>query len=130
MSKHKTNIQFINADEAIKTRLLNEWGEHAALHMHIIDGFSIVAFHGEMLVGLISAYWWELLAPLNGEFDAYIDILEVHQDFRRQGIATRLIEMSMERAKQKGMYQIRAWSSGDKIEAMQLWRALRFGLCP
>ena len=130
MSKHETNIQFVDASEAIKARVLNEWGEKTARHMHIADGFSIVALHGEMLVGLISIYWRELPAPLHGEFDAYIDVLEVHRDFRRQGIAKRLIEMSMERAMQKGMRQIRSWSSEDKMEAIHLWKALGFGVCP
>lgn len=120
----------MNADEAIKTRVLNEWGEKAARHMHISDGFSIIAIEGEMLVGLISTYWKKLPRPLDDDFDAYIDILEVHKDFRRQGIATRLIEISMQRARQKGMRQIRSWSSEDKIEAIQMWKALGFGLCP
>lgn len=126
----ENNIHFMEADEAIKTRVLNEWGEKAARHMHITDGFSIIALHGEMLVGLISTYWRELPAPLNGEFDAYIDILEVQRGFRRKGIATLLIEMSVERAKQKGMRQIRSWSPEDKMEATHMWKALGFGLCP
>lgn len=127
---NENGIHFMYADEAIKTRVLKEWGEKAARYMHISEGFSIIAMEGEMLVGLISTYWKKLPAPLEDDFDAYIDILEVHQDFRRRGIATRLIEMSMQKAKQKGMRQIRSWSSEDKIEAIQMWRALGFGLCP
>jgi ribosomal protein S18 acetylase RimI-like enzyme len=122
-------IQYIDADEAMKLSIENEWGEKPARHMHLTDGFSIVALDGENLVGLISTYWKKLPAPLN-ECDAYIDILEVHKDFRRQGIARRLIEMSMERARQKGMFQIRSWSSEDKLEAIPMWKALGFGLCP
>jgi ribosomal protein S18 acetylase RimI-like enzyme len=120
----------MEADQAIKARVLNEWGEKAARHMHLTNGFSIAALHGEMLAGLISTYWREFPTPLNGDFDAYIDILEVNRDFRRNGIATQLIEISMRRAKQMGMRQIRAWSSEDKIEAIHLWKALGFGLCP
>jgi GNAT superfamily N-acetyltransferase len=122
-------IQYIDADETLKLRIAKEWGEKAARHMHLTDGFSIVALNGETLVGLISTYWKKLPAPLD-EFDAYIDILEVHKDFRRQGIARQLIEMSMERAKGKGMHQIRSWSSEDKVEAIPMWKALGFGLCP
>ena len=120
----------MEADEAIRARVLNEWGEKAARHMHLTHGFSIIALYGETPVGLISTYWRELPTPLNEDFDAYIDILEVHRDFRRKGIATQLIEISMGRAKQKGMSQIRAWSSEDKIEAIHLWKVLGFGLCP
>jgi ribosomal protein S18 acetylase RimI-like enzyme len=85
-------------------RVESEWGEKAARHMHLTDGFSIVALQGETLAGLISTYWKNLPAPLDQEFDAYIDILEVHRDFRRQGIARRLIELAIEKARQKGVF--------------------------
>jgi GNAT superfamily N-acetyltransferase len=126
----ENNLFFMEADEAIKTRVLKEWGEKTAHRIHLIEGFSIVALQEEILAGLISTYWRELPAPLNSEFDAYIDILEVLRDFRRKGIATQLIEISMKRAKEKGMRQIRAWSSEDKIEVIHLWKKLGFGLCP
>jgi hypothetical protein len=35
-----------------------------------------------------------------------------------------------ERAKEERIYQIRSWSSEDKIEAIPMWQALGFGLCP
>ena len=41
----ENDIRFVEADEAIKTRILREWGEKAARHMHLADGFSIVDFH-------------------------------------------------------------------------------------
>lgn len=122
-------IQYVDADETIKLQVTKEWGEKAAHHTHLVEGFSIVALDEQNLVGLISIYWKKLPAPFD-ECDAYIDILEVHRDFRRQGIARRLIEISMERAKQKGRWQIRAWSSEDKLEAISMWKALGFGLCP
>ena len=128
--QHKASLQFLDADELVKMRVESEWGEKVARHMHLTDGFSIVALQGETLAGLISTYWKNLPAPLDQEFDAYIDILEVHRDFRRQGIARRLIELAIEKARQKGMRQIRAWSSEEKTEAIRMWKALDFGLCP
>jgi GNAT superfamily N-acetyltransferase len=56
--------------------------------------------------------------------------LEVHKDFRRRGIAKQLIAIAMERAKEKGAYQMRSWSSLDKTEAIPMWKAIGFGLCP
>ena len=123
-------VRFIDADEALKDRVVKEWGEKTARHMHLEDGFSILAMLGSSLVGLISVYWKSLLPPLSETREGYIDILEVHKDFRRQGIATRLIDLSLARANEKGAYQMRAWSSLDKLEAMWLWKALGFGLCP
>ena len=38
--------------------------------------------------------------------------------------------MAVERARARGVYQLRAWSSEDKTEAIPMWKALGFGLCP
>ena len=123
-----STVVYLDADERMKERIGREWGEKAARHMHLADGFSIVAFHHELLIGLISVYGKKL--PLLEAFDWYIDILEVHKDYRRNGIATHLIRMVCERAKEEGIYQVRSWSSEDKIEAIPMWKALHFGLCP
>jgi GNAT superfamily N-acetyltransferase len=126
----KLEIQFVDSDEALKNRVAEEWGEKAARHIHLEDGFSILAMQGNNLVGLISVYWKTLPLPLPETCEGYIDILEVRKNFRRRGIATRLIDMALERAKDKGAYQIRSWSSLDKTEAIPMWKALGFGLCP
>jgi ribosomal protein S18 acetylase RimI-like enzyme len=123
-------IDYIEADEAWRLRIAQDWDETAARHMHLVDGFSILALSDGLPVGLISVYWKRLPPHLEPEVDAYIDILEVHRDFRRQGIARRLIACAMDRARAEGMTQIRAWSSEDKTEAIHLWKKLGFGLCP
>ena len=125
-----STLTYLDADEHIKDRIKNEWGEKAARHIHLTDGFSIVALNGEFLAGLISVYVKTLPVPLEESFDWYIDILEVQKDYRRRGIATHLIGMAAQRAKEAGVYQIRSWSSEDKIEAIPMWRSLGFGLCP
>lgn len=114
----------------MKARLAAEWGEKAARHIHLLDGFSIVALAQDNLVGLISVYAKMLPPPLVESFEWYIDILEVQKDYRRKGIAKHLIEVVCARANATGVYQIRAWSSEDKIEAIPMWKALGFALCP
>ena len=56
-------IQFVDADEVLKTRVAEEWGEKVARHMHLEDGFSLLAVQEEKLVGLISVYWKILPLP-------------------------------------------------------------------
>jgi ribosomal protein S18 acetylase RimI-like enzyme len=123
-------IQFVDADDEMKQRVRCEWGEKIAQHMHLGDGFSIVALQEDCLAGLISVYWKFLPPPLDEVLEGYIDIIEVHKDFRRRGIARQLIELCLERAREKDVYQLRAWSSVDKTEAIQMWKALGFALCP
>lgn len=123
-------IEYLDADETVKTRLVALWGEVVERHMHIEDGFSIVPMHADEPVGLISVYWRRLPPPLPPTVEGYIDIIEVIEGYRRKGIATELIRRSVERAREEGAYQLRAWSSGDKVEAIPMWKALGFGLCP
>ncbi len=123
-------VQYIVAGDAWKQRIAAEWGAVAARHMRISDGFSILALCDDKALGLISVCWKELPPPLPGADEGYVDIIEVREGFRRQGIATTMIEMSVERARARGVYQLRAWSSEDKTEAIPMWKALGFGLCP
>ncbi len=50
----ETYTTYIDADEAWKRRITQEWGETAVRHMHLADGFSILALHDGKVVGLIS----------------------------------------------------------------------------
>ena len=125
-----SEVWYVDADAALKDRVMKEWGENTARHMHLEDGFSIMAMREDSLVGLISVYWKELPMPYSETGEGYIDILEVHKDFRRRGFAAKLVDLSLERAKEKDVYQLRAWSSLDKTEALLMWKALDFGLCP
>jgi len=124
------NIQFVDATPESIDRIRSEWGEKVAQHMHVEDGLSILAIQEDVIVGLISVYWKQLPPPLLETYEGYIDIIEVHKDFRRRGIGTQLINLCLERAKEKDTYQLRAWSSLDKVEVIPMWKALGFGLCP
>src|SRR5512147_831577 len=124
------DIHYLNIDEAWRERIAADWGEKAARHLHFADGFSIMAMHDEQSVGLISTYWRELPPPLPPTMEAYIDFLEVRPDYRRRGIARELITLSVQRACEQRVYQVRSWSSEDKLAAIPMWQHLGFGLCP
>jgi ribosomal protein S18 acetylase RimI-like enzyme len=123
-------LEYIEADAEWKERISAEWSELAGRHMHLADGYSLLALQGGEPVGLISVFWRALEPPLQGEHEGYIDIIEVREGFRRQGIAARLVELAEARALQHEACQLRAWSSQDKIEAIRMWQALGFGLHP
>ncbi len=126
----KPPIDYIFADEAMRERLGREWGNSVARHMKLEQGFAVVALCDGEPVGLLSVSWHELPAPLPGTLEAFIDIIEVVETYRRQGISRRMIQISSERAREKGAYQIRAWSSDDKTEAIPMWKDLGFAMCP
>ena len=111
-------------------QLAAEWGEVTARHTHLDDGFSIVATRGETIVGLIGVKWETLPPPLQETAEAYIDIIGVREGSRRQGVARGLLELAADHARAQGAYQLRAWSSRDKSEAIPMWQKLGFTLCP
>lgn len=123
---------YVLADEALRERLGREWGRVVADHMPIQteEGFSLVALAGDTPAGVIGVLWQQLPGPLPGTKEAFINIIEVHRDFRRQGIARELVVQTLKIAAEAGAYQVRAWSSEDKVQAIPMWRALGFGLCP
>ena len=59
-----------------------------------------------------------------------IEVIEVAKAYRRRGIGRALVERLEKFAAEYGYYQIRAWSSCDKVEALHMWRRLQYCMCP
>lgn len=98
---------------------------------HFGEGcLSLAAYDGDMPVGIISTYPLEYPRPLAHMKDAYIDVLEVDEKYRKQCIARGMISRTEKWAKENGYRQIRAWSSEDKKEAIPMWYALDYCMCP
>jgi GNAT superfamily N-acetyltransferase len=123
-------IQFVDCDSELKRRVGNVMGEIAERHIRLADGFAFVVLDGEMPVGLIAVYRRCLPDPLPDTYEGFINIIEVAEAYRRRGIGKRLVEMCVERCRTQGLYQIRAWSSEDRTEAIRMWKSLGFALCP
>ena len=130
MSINIENVAYLEINESWKPRIAEEWNEKVAQHLHFSDGFTIVALDQDLCVGVISTYWRELPAPLPSTVEGYIDIIEVRTAYRKRGIARQLINLTIQKARAYNAYQLRAWSSEDKVEAIPMWKQLGFGLCP
>jgi len=125
------NILYIKVDERIKTLIATQYGKAKANHLHLDDSsFSLASIDDEKVVGFISAYPQKWIKPLTDDLDAYIDIIEVHKEYRRQGIARNMIKSCEEWAVKEGYSQIRTWSSDDKNEAILMWYTLDYCMCP
>lgn len=97
------------------------FGQEAADHLHFEDGFSIGAFDDSQLVGLIAVSY-------KPDQVAFIDIIEVADKYRRQGIGKGLIDQVILESKDQNMTKIESWSSLDKTEAIEMWKSLGFEL--
>ena len=100
-------------------------------HIKLEHGnYSLAALHENKPVGFISTCTRNLTAPLDDKKCADIAIIEVAENYRRKGIARELVSRAENWAKNNGLFQIRAWSSYDKPEAIQMWYALNYCMCP
>lgn len=109
------------------------FGDYIMKHncFHFGEGcLSLAAYDNDVPVGIISAYPLVYPRPLENLEDAYIDVLDVNEKYRKQGIARGLITLTEKWAKEYGYSQIRAWSSEDKKEAIPMWYALDYCMCP
>lgn len=125
-----TEIRYVKCDADLKRRVGEALGEVAERHVPLEDGFAFVALDGEAPVGLIAVYQRCLPRPLPETHEGFINTIEVSEAYRRRGIGRRLVELSIERFRALGLHQMRAWSSEDKTEAIAMWKALGFALCP
>lgn len=113
--------------EQIKEQYNDMLANHVKLDS---NSYSLVIVKEEQIIGFISTYINELPDPLLGDKEAYINVIEIHTDYRNKGFATKLVQMTEAHFKSEGIKQIRAWSSEDKYEAINLWKKLRYGLSP
>ena len=124
-------IQYIECDADLKKKVGEAMGEVAERHIRLEDGYAIVALDGQAPVGLIAVYRRLLPDPLGGTDEGFINIIEVAASHRRRGIGRQLVEMSIKRSRQESRYQLRGWSSAGRADdAIRMWKALGFALCP
>lgn len=97
--------------------------------IHINDGYSFIAKYNGENIGIISLYIRDI-CDNNTLKEAYIDLIEVKKQYRRMRVATELLNKVIEISKDKGLYQLRAWSSLDKKEAIKLWEYEKFCFNP
>jgi GNAT superfamily N-acetyltransferase len=128
-----SSIIYKQIDQPIKDRLIAIHGDWITVHGCLLlneDCCAVAAFCGDEIVGFAGVNKAELTAPLNGRFDAFINCIEVNGEFRRRGIGRRLVTTLEEWARTHGYRQIRAWSSEDKVAALNMWYEMGYGMCP
>lgn len=123
-------MKFIKSDSSIYQEIKKEFGKEKADLLHFNKGFTFIALDDEEITGFVSAKIIELPYAVNDIFESFIDVIEVKEKYRRQGIAKRLLDFVEKESKKLGTYQIRAWSSEDKKEAIMMWKNLEFSLHP
>ena len=92
--------------------------------------YNIVAIFENEPVGCATLGPQKWTPPLDMYEDVFIHWIIVDEPFRRKGIGRQLICMLEKWAKENGFRQIRAWSDEQSIEALHMWYALDYAMCP
>ncbi|MCE5195629.1 MAG: GNAT family N-acetyltransferase [Negativicutes bacterium] len=111
-------------------RRFGSWVEQLACIHRQENAFSLAAFDQEEPIGFISTCAKAFPAPLASIGDAFIDVIEVDAAYRRQGVARSFVTMTESWAREQEFRQIRAWSQRSQSEALAMWLALDYCLCP
>jgi len=123
-------LKYVEVDEDMKNSIKRHWESNAGDFLHIgSDSYSVAAIVDGDPVGVISAVARNLPEPLAMMREAFIDIIEVQEQYRRQGIGEILVNMVVEWARQNNMDQVRAWSEEIRYEALMLWKKAGFRFC-
>ena len=124
------NIEYKRIDYIILSKMIEDYGEWVKQYIYIRDDtFPFAAMDGDKPVGFVCVTPRGLDYPLEHLQDAFIEVLEVHEDYRRRGIGQHLIACSEEWAKKAGFMQIRTHSNNQAVQAINMWLKLKYGLC-
>jgi len=125
------NINYKQMDEKILAQIDDVFGEGTRRHIPVrADGVTLAAMDGDMPVGFICVTPRALTYPLEHIKDVYIEIYEVHENYRWQGIGRYLVTCGEKWARQQGFKQIRTHHNNKAVAAINMSRALGFGMCP
>jgi RimJ/RimL family protein N-acetyltransferase len=132
-AKKAEEISYVPINEAIEQKVIAWFGDGITKYDMLPnrDGcYRVAAMCGERVVGFTAAAPARWNPPLEQYGDAMIHSIEVDESFRRRGIGRRLITMLEDWARDSGYRQIRAWSSFESPEALHMWYAMGYAMCP
>ena len=127
------SILYKEIDTFIEEAIVEQYGNWVREYGCLVRGegcYLIAAIDGETVVGFVALHPARWIAPLEQHFDGFIEVIEVAEAYRRQRVGSTLVKFLEDYARTYGYYQIRAWSSDDKVGALNMWRKLNYCMCP
>lgn len=126
-------IKYVDITDEIEKKIIEHFGSWVKEYNCIQRGdgcFTIAALYEDEVVGCAAVHPAQFIPPLEKYYDAFIELIEVDENYRRQGIGKHMVGILEEKSREYGYKQIRAWSSEDKVEALNMWYSLNYCMCP
>jgi len=114
------NAAFADYDD-IRTMTLEEMKKTEESPSFNVDGLFIAEWDGET-AGMVDAY----IDKLREEEKGFVQSLGVLPQFRRKGIARKLVEKALHSLKEKGMKLVDAWAQSDRQVCVHLFESFGF----
>lgn len=93
------------------------------------DGYFVVAEESGAVAGFAAVFSRDIPASVQGR-EAFINLIEVFEEYQQKGAATLLVREILKIEKAKGTYQVRAYCDIDNAASHALWRKNKFGISP
>jgi len=84
----------------------------------------------EKNMGFLFAFYREIEAPLNGQIEYFVNVIDVNESMRGQGVASTLVQEIIKIAKTANAAQVRAYCDINNIASHRLWFKNGFGISP
>ena len=107
------NILYKEIDAAIEKAIVAQYGNWVRDCNCLVQGegcYLVAAMDEERIAGFVALHPAKWISPLDQYSDGFIEVIEVAESYRRQGIGGTLVKLLEEYATSYGYYQIRAWS--------------------
>jgi len=92
-------------------------------------GYFLVVEENGTIAAFAAVFLRDIPAPVQGR-EAFINLIEVFENYQRKGIATLLIQEILKLEKSKGTYQVRAYCDIHNAASHALWMRNKFGISP
>ena len=131
MGNRFMNIEYKAFDDNILKQIVDDgggWIKECVDNRN--DVFTLAAMDGDVVVGFICVTPRGLDYPLEHLKDAYIEVYDVNENYRRQGIGRHLATCAEDWARKNGFRQIRTHHNNGAVAAIKMSYALGYGMCP
>lgn len=93
------------------------------------NGYFLTAVENGDIAGFAAVFSRDIPAPV-GEREAFINVIEVFENYQRKGTASALVREILKIEKNKNTYQVRAYCDIGNTASHMLWRKNKFGISP
>lgn len=93
------------------------------------EGYFVVAEENGAVAGFAAVFSRDIPAPVQGR-EAFINLIEIFEEYQRKGAATLLVQEILKIEKIKSTYQVRAYCDIGNAASHALWRKNKFGISP